>query len=185
MPAPTCRMMLKLSCAVSQHEDQRGRKHEQQNGGHAAGQNVMLLGLPSVDEAAVEIVHQVRRAPVEMRQDGGRIGGDQSAHHQADPAGGQEFEHRRKGDVVADQVRIEMRESLLDVGQLRIDDERSEADQNPRPRAQHVMRQVEEQRAAQRVLLGSWTPACAARCSCRRRARRRDTRRPTIARRSA
>ena len=50
-----------------------------------------------------------------------------------DPARGQEAQHGREGDIVAHQRRVEVGEGLLDVGQLGINDQRGQADQNPRP----------------------------------------------------
>ena len=44
--------------------------------------------------------------------------------------------------------------ACLDVGELRVDDQRGQAHQDPRPGPQHVMRDVEKQRASQRVLFG-------------------------------
>ena len=42
----------------------------------------------------------------------------------------------------------------LNVGQLRIHEDRRERDEDPRPRAQHVVRDVEEQDRAERIALG-------------------------------
>ena len=53
-----------------------------------------------------------------MREDRRGIGRDQAADHQPDPADGQALEHCRKGDVVAEQTRVEIGKGLLDVGQI-------------------------------------------------------------------
>ncbi len=117
-------------------------------------QHVVLLVGVGLDEPAVEVVHEVRRAPVEVRQDRGGVGGDEAADHQADEADGQELQHRGIRDVVAEQPRVERRERLLDVGQLRIHEDRAERDEDPRPRAQHVVRDVEEEHRGERIPLG-------------------------------
>ena len=43
--------------------------------------NVVRFGLAAIHEAPVKIVDQVRRAPVQMRQDGGGIRRHQAAEH--------------------------------------------------------------------------------------------------------
>ena len=108
---------------------------------------VTLVGV-APHEPAVEVVHEIRRAPVEVREDRRRIGRDEAADHQSDEAGRQELQHRRIRDVVAEQRRIEMRKRRLDVREFRIHDDRAERDQNPRPRPQHVVRDVEEEHGA-------------------------------------
>ena len=148
--------------------------------------HVVLLGGVRPHEAPVEIVDQVRRAPVEVGQDGGGVGGDQPADHQPDQADGQELEHGRVGDVVAEQLRVEVRETPSGCRTAGgIDDERAEADEDPRPGPQHVVRDVEEQHARRARPSRISRPACAGRCSCRRPVPRRDTTRPTTAPRSA
>ena len=145
---------MKLSLAVVEQEDHGRGADEQQHRSATPGHDVVLFGGLGIHEAAVEIVHQVRGAPVEVGQNGGRVGGDQAAEHEAHPADGKEAQHRRVSDIVADQGRVQIGEGLLDIGELGVDDQRGQAHQNPRPGTQHVVSDVEEQRAAQRVLFG-------------------------------
>jgi len=86
-------------------------------------------------------------------QVGRGVGRDEPPDHQADEADGQELEHGRIGDVVADEAWVEMGEGLLDVRKLRIDDDRGEADEDPGPGPEDVMGDVEEEDGSERVLL--------------------------------
>ncbi len=54
---------------------------------------------------------------------------------------------------MADQRSIDIRKRARDVVELRVDEHRRQRHEDPRPRAQRVMRHVEEQRAAERVFL--------------------------------
>ena len=123
-------------------------------GDDAAHHHVVTLVGVGANEAAIEIVDEIRRAPVEMRRDRRHIRGEQARDHQAEDAVRQERQHRRVGGVVADQAAIEIREARARCrracGNTSIDDER---DDDPRPRAQRVVSDVEEQRAAERIAL--------------------------------
>ena len=89
-----------------------------------------------------------------MRQNCRRVRRDQAADHQADEPDGQKLQHRRIRDVVTNQTRVEMRERLLDVRQLRVDQDRTQGDQNPGPRPQHVVGDIEEEHRAEGVAFG-------------------------------
>src|SRR6476646_6993609 len=103
----------------------------------------MTLALARPQEAPVEIVYQIRSAPVQMTQYGGGIRRYEAAHHQSDPAGRQELQHRRESDIGTNQRRVHIRKGALDVGERGVDQQRSKRYQNPGPRPQDVMRQVE------------------------------------------
>ena len=129
---------------------------EQKNridGRDAAGAHVVALVGVGPQEAAVEVVHEVRRAPVEVREDRRRVRGDEAADHQADEADRQELQHRRdtrcRGRAGADRGP----ETPSGCRQLRVDEDRAERHEDPGPRPQHVVRDVEEEHGAERVLL--------------------------------
>ena len=131
-----------------------GRAHEEADRREPARRDVVVLALARPQEALVEVVDEVRGAPVEVRQDRRRVRGDQAADHQPHPADRQDLaDHRGVGDVVPHPLGVEVREGRADVGELREDDERAEADQDPGPGPQHVVRDVEEEDAAERVAL--------------------------------
>ena len=136
-----------------EHVDEPGRAEEQAEGGEAPDQHVVRLGRVLLHEATVEVVHEVRGAPVEMGEDGRGVRGDEAAHHEADEAHGKELQHRGIRDVVPEQVGVEVRKGGLDVGELGVHEQRAEADQDPGPGAQHVVGDVEEEHRAQGVLL--------------------------------
>src|SRR5262245_25360564 len=106
-----------------------------------------------VNKPPVEVMDDIRSSPVEVGQNGGGVRGYKAANHQADKSDRQEFEHRRIGDIVAEQLRIEVRKRRLNIRQLWIDDDLTEPDQYPGPRAQHVMGDVKKQYGAQRIFL--------------------------------
>src|SRR5512140_662675 len=135
-------------------KDHRAGGEEQDDRGQPADEDVVLFGRRLVDEAAVEVVNEVGRAPVEVGQIGRGVGRDEAADHQADEADGQELEHGRVGDVVADEARVEIGEGLLDVRKLGEDDDRGQPDEDPGPRPEDVVGDVEEEDGAERVLLG-------------------------------
>src|SRR5262249_61815305 len=87
----------------------------------------------------IKVVNEIRSSPVEMGQNGRGICGHQPPNHQSDETDRQEFEHRGVSDVVPEKTWIEIWKRRLDVRQLRINDDRAERDQKPRPRSQDVM----------------------------------------------
>src|SRR5581483_7882019 len=56
-----------------EEEDEGGGEDEEEDGGDAPGEDVVALGGVVADEAAVEIVDEVRSAPVEMGEDRGGV----------------------------------------------------------------------------------------------------------------
>ena len=81
-------------------------------------EDVMTLRGVATDEPAVEIVDEIRRAPIEMGQDRRGIRRDQPANHQPRKSHGQKLEHRRIRDVVTHERRIHMGKRALNVGKL-------------------------------------------------------------------
>ncbi len=106
---------------------------------HLRCRHIMPLGFGLLQEAAVEIVDQIARAPVELRGDGGHVGGGEGGDHQAAQRG------RKVGDHHADVAGLR-------VGEAGEENQRRQRDQHPRPRAHGVMRDVEPQRREQRIL---------------------------------
>ena len=104
-----------------------------------------------VDEALPDVVRHVVRAHRELR--GNR--GEQSPHERrdddAEPADRHELDHCRIRHVVADVLRIDMRERRTDRVEVREDDERGERDDIPRPGADRVLHDLREERAAERM----------------------------------
>ena len=98
-------------------------------------------------------MHQVGGPPIQMRQDRRGVGGNQPADHQAHKAHGQEFQHGRERAVMADQVGIGMGKRGFDGGEIGVNNDGAERGNDPRPGPQHIMRQVEEERAPERILL--------------------------------
>ena len=85
------------------HEEaEDGGDAVEEDGGDAAGVDVVGFGFMGVDEAPIEIVNEVRGTPIEVGEDGGRIGGDEATDHEADEADGEEFEHGGESGIVAD-----------------------------------------------------------------------------------
>ena len=105
------------------------------------------------DEAAVEVMHQVGGAPIEMRGHRRDVRGEQAGHHEPEQPARQEPQHRRIRHVVADERRVDVGERPLDVGELRVDDHGAERHDDPRPGPERVMRRVEEKGASHRILL--------------------------------
>ena len=179
MPAPMESRSLERLLRRTHHRAQQRREDVQQHGAEAPRIHIMLLSGSRVDEAPVKIMHQVGGPPVEVRQDRRGVGGNQPADHQAHKAHRQEFQHRRERAVMADQVGIGIGKRGFDGGQIGEDNDGAERGNDPRPGPQHIMGEVEEQRAARANPSPTWRPACAARCSCRRPAPRPDTSWPT------
>ena len=98
---------------------------------------------------------------------------------------GRNFSIAGIGDVVSEQTRVEVRERALDVGQLGIDEDGTEGDENPRPRPQHVVRDIEEEHRAERILLRLRRQHALRDVAAAARLRARDTRPPTTGRRWA
>src|SRR4051794_23123888 len=109
-----------------------------------------MFGRIAADESPIKIVYEVRCAPVEMREDGRGARGDEAADHQSQKPVRQERQHRRKGDIVPEQPRLQIRKRRLNIRQLRIDDERAQRDENPWPWTEDVVCDVEEEDGAQR-----------------------------------
>ena len=137
---------------VQHQTQQRGHDVEQQRA-DAAHVDVVLLRCTGRNETPVKIVDEIGRSPVEMCQDGGGTGRDESADHQADETHREKFQHRRERAVVADEVRVGIGKRGLNVFEFGEDDDRTQSRDDPRPRAQHVVGKVEEQRRTQGILL--------------------------------
>ena len=115
----------------------------------------LALRRARANETLIEIVDEIRRAPVKMRLDRRAISRENARDHEAGKARRQEDEHRGIGDVVADQPRRDGRKAQLDVVQRRIDDRRSKRDDDPRPRPQRVVHHLKSKGAKERVGLGA------------------------------
>src|SRR5262249_19850869 len=122
-----------------QKEREDGRENEDAQRCDPSGQHVMLFTGVTDYELPIEIVDQIGSAPVQVGQDGRGIRGQQTANHEADETGRKELEHGRVSDVVTEQFRIQMRESLLDIGKFGINQQRTKSDQDPRPGPQDIM----------------------------------------------
>ncbi len=134
-------------------EGQQRRADHEQRCGDPAGQHVVPLGGAGIEETPVEIVHQVTGAPVEMGLDCRAVGRQHPGDHQSQEPRRQEPQHGRIGHVVADQVRVHVREGLRDVAQVGIDQHRAQGHQDPGPGPERVVHHVEEQGAGHGVLL--------------------------------
>ena len=130
-----------------------GGDHHQNQGRQPADPHQAPLARVRLEEALVEVVGDVGGAPVEVGRDGGHVGRRQRSDHQAEPAGGQEGEHRRVGEVVPHDRRVDVREGRPQGIEIREDHERAQRYQDPRPRAQGIVGDVEEQRRADGVVL--------------------------------
>ncbi len=105
----------------------------------------MLFGCGLVDEALVEVVDQVRRAPVELRAHRGHVRRGEAGQHHTAPWRAKEIDER------------------LDVGRfvvvrradaVRIEEHGAKAGDDPRPRSDCVVRDVEEQSRQHTVTFG-------------------------------
>ena len=104
--------------------------------------HVVPLARAPDEEAPVEVVHQVGRAPVELGADRGHVGrGEGRDHHPAQ-------RHREDG-----RVDDRLDEARLLVREVGVEDEARERGEDPGPGAHRVVRDVEPERGEERVLL--------------------------------
>jgi hypothetical protein len=130
---------------------EQARHHHERQRGDPADQHQPLLGGRGVDEALVEIVHEVRRAPVQMGREGREERAQQRRHHDAHQACRQEGQHGRIGQVVAHHLGVHVGEGRAQRVEVGVDQQRAERDDVPGPGAQPVVDGVEQQRRADRV----------------------------------
>ncbi len=135
-------------------ENQTGGTEEEDQRSNASGHDVVLFRGTLDQETLVEIMDQIGRAPVQVGQNGRRIGGNEASDHQANETRGEKDQHGRVGDVVAQQFGIEVRERFLNIAQLGINQNGTQPDENPRPGTQDVVSDVEEKNRSERVLFG-------------------------------
>ena len=87
-----------------------------------------------------------------MRGDGREQRAHQRGGHDADPSIRHTLDHRGVGHVVSDKRRIDSGEGRLDRGEVGEDEDRRERRDEPRPRTERVIQEVEEERSAERVV---------------------------------
>ena len=114
-----------------------------------------VIFLPPIrgHEAAVYVIHDVGRPPVQVRADRRHIRGCEGGHDQTEKSVGEEHEHSWIGQVVADDGGIDVRKRGGEVTQGRIYDQRGQCDKNPRPWPNRVMRHIKPECGLHRVLL--------------------------------
>ena len=100
-----------------------GGEHEQTSE-HAADEHIVSFARLRTNEAPIEIVDDVRRAPVQVRRERRHICGEHAGNHDPEKPGGQKLEHRRICHVMPDQPQIDVREGGGDVGDVGEDDHR-------------------------------------------------------------
>ena len=110
---------------VFQNQRKAPGEYHHDHGGKPAHEDEFLLSRVRCDEPFIEIVHHVRRSPIQMRRDRRHVRGDQRCQDEAEQPVGQEGEHRRIRQVVADFVRGQVREGLLQRLQVGEDDQRA------------------------------------------------------------
>ena len=116
------------------------RGDHQQHRTHARDADVMPLGGIAPQEAAIEIGNQIRRAPVQLRRDGRHERRQESRH--------------RDAAILMRQMRVQHHHvSGLGMLQPRIEDDDRQPGDDPRPRTNRVMRDVEPQHRQQSLLL--------------------------------
>ena len=129
----------RLPDAVQVQRDPGAQDHDAE-GGHARGADVVGAVLIGPHEAGVDVVDEVGGAPVELGRHGRHERGREAAEHQPAPA---------RGEVVADDEGV----TGLAVGDVRIQDQRGEGGEHPRPRPHAVVGDGEPQRRQRRLPL--------------------------------
>ena len=105
---PDLQDLKRLHRIPEQERDEAGEHHE--GDCHAPSDiDVMLLRRIRLDEAAADVVHDVGRAPIQMRADGRHVGGGERSDDQPEQAMRHEHKHGRISEVVADDRRLKAR----------------------------------------------------------------------------
>ena len=140
---------------IGEGEAEKAPEDQRDHGGDPSDAHEFPLAGVRSDEATVEVVHDVAGAEVELGAHRTHERREQRRGDEAEQASGQKAQHRGIGEVLADLVGRDARELRSHgrcVGEY---DQRGERDEDPRPRPKCIMRDVEEQCGADRVLLVS------------------------------
>ena len=99
----------------AQIESEDQRNHHQQQCRNLRGGNIVALAAIAHREAAIEIIDDIRRTPVQLRADGGHVGGRECREHET-------------AQVRREDIRIHQRPNVarLLINQFRVKHERSE-----------------------------------------------------------
>ena len=128
-----------------------GRDQRQDHGegdGDAGRHDVVALAGVALDEAAVEVVGQVARAPVHLRGHRRHVGGGERGQHQPAQPGRQDVHH----DADVAEAGVLHARGVLD--RAAVHGERAQRGDHPRPAAHRVVRDVEEEDGVPAVALG-------------------------------
>ena len=98
-----------LARRLERERQERRADHEQRRH-EPPDEDVVALGRARTQESPIEVVHEVRRPPVQVRLDRRTVRGEHAGEHQAEEAGGQEAQHRGIRHVVADEIRLDVAE---------------------------------------------------------------------------
>ena len=130
-------------------EDRQGHEYD---GRQAPDGHQFFIRRLRLDETPVEVVDDIRRAPVEMGGNGRHEGRHQGGQYQAEQPCRQIAHHGGIGQVVVDDAGIEIGKGGAQGCQIGKNDQGSQGDQYPRPGAQGVVGNIEEERSAHGVL---------------------------------
>ena len=129
--------------SIRQQQTEPAAEHQRNHGRQSARTHLLRIGGIRSNEAHPKVVDQVARTEVELGGHGAHEGGQQRCRDQAQESFRQQGEHGRVGQVVANFVRRNVGERRLQIRQRGEHHNRRQGDQNPRPRAQGVVRHIE------------------------------------------